>query len=221
MTLSYKRLFFSIGGIYMNKNKVWILVGILVGIMMLIIFFLKFHYNFEKIGNTMTSKSEEEIIDSILNMHSYQATLSIEVETNKNKNQYVVRQSFSKDKEAEQEIIEPSNVAGIVTKYKDGELKLTNPRLSLEKVYENYSYVVDNCLWLDAFIADYQKYNTHTSNVQDDQIILEVKDEDSNKYNVYKKLYIDKKTGKPTKMIVQDINQKTVVYILYTEIEIS
>ena len=30
-----------------------------------------------------------------------------------------------------------------------------------------------------------------------------------------------KKTGKPIKMIVQDINQKTLVYILYTEITIS
>ena len=56
--------------------------------------------------------------------------------------------------------------------------------------------------------------------LNENELILEVKNE-NNPYNVTKKLYIDRKSGKPTKMIVKDINQKTLVYILYTEIEIS
>lgn len=91
----------------------------------------------------------------------------------------------------------------------------------MSTTFENYNYIVENKLWLNSFIEDYKKYNNAKMISQNDEIILEVKCEDTNKYNVYKKLYIDKKTGKPTKMIVQDINQKTLVYILYTEIEIS
>jgi len=50
---------------------------------------------------------------------------------------------------------------------------------------------------------------------------LEETKKEDNPYQTYQALYIDKKTGKPTKMIVKDINQKTLVYILYTEITIS
>ncbi len=205
----------------MNKGKVWIGIGIVMIIVAILIFFLNSHYNFFKTGNTITSQSEEEMVENILNMQSYEATLSIEVETNKNNTQYVVKQSLSKDKIAKQEVIEPSNIAGTKTTYQDGKLELTNPRLELTSIYENYSYVVENQLWLDAFVEAYKKQESPHVTTQNNQIILEVEDKEKNPYDAYKKLYIDKKTGKPTKMLVQDINQKTRVYILYTEIEIS
>ena len=44
---------------------------------------------------------------------------------------------------------------------------------------------------------------------------------ESNKYVMYKTLYIDKETLKPTKMEIQDINRNTLVYIEYNEIEIN
>lgn len=205
----------------MNKNKVWIIIGVIMVIIAILIFFLNSHYNFFKSGNTITNQSEEEIVENILNMQSYQATLSIEVETNKNKTQYVVRQSLSKGNIAKQEVIQPSNIAGITTTYQDGKLELSSPKLALTTIYENYPYVVENKLWLDAFVEDYKKQAIPNITTQNNQIILSVKQEDNNLYTIYKKLYIDKKTGKPTKMLVQDVNQKTCVYILYTEIEIS
>lgn len=52
-------------------------------------------------------------------------------------------------------------------------------------------------------------------------IILETKVEDSNRYNTYKKLYIDSKTLKPIKMEIEEINKKMLVYILYNEIKIN
>lgn len=50
---------------------------------------------------------------------------------------------------------------------------------------------------------------------------METKVEKDSKYISYKKLYIDKKTYKPTKMLIQDVNKKTIVYISYKEIEID
>ncbi len=53
-------------------------------------------------------------------------------------------------------------------------------------------------------------------------VILETKVQDSSKNsNVYKKLYIDSKTGKPIKMEIEEINKKMLVYILYNEIKIN
>lgn len=37
---------------------------------------------------------------------------------------------------------------------------------------------------------------------------METKVENSTKYIAYKKLYIDNKTYKPTRMLIQDVNKK-------------
>ena len=50
---------------------------------------------------------------------------------------------------------------------------------------------------------------------------MEAKIKNGNKYISYKKLYINKSTRKPEKLEIKDITQKTVIYILYNEIEIN
>ena len=199
-------------------NKRFIIV---ISILLAIVLISFFTYKFMENGNTTFNKSEEKIIENILNMNSYKATMAIEIETNKNKTKYVVKQSLTEENKSIQEIIEPSNIAGVITEYDGKNLKISNNKLDLSTTFENYQYVVDNNLWLNSFLKDYKESKNSKYSNQNNEIILEVKNEDRNKYNIYKKLYIDVETGKPIKMIVQDINQKTLVYILYTEIEIS
>ncbi len=167
----------------------------------------------------MINQSEEKILDTILTMKSYQAKLDISVETNKNKTKYIVSQKM-KNGISTQEVIEPENIAGVITEYDGKNLKIRNNKLNLETTFENYQYMVENRLWLDSFVQEYKtKENTKTTS-NENEMILEVSSQDD-LYNVHKKLYLDKKTGKPTKMEITDINQKTLVYILYTEITIS
>lgn len=144
----------------------------------------------------MINKSEEEIIECILNIKSYKAKLEIEVETNKNKNKYVVTQSLDKNNVSIQEVLEPSNIADVRTEYDGKNLKIINNQLNLSTTFENYTYVVENKLWLNSFIEDYKKYKSSKVTSKENEIILEVKDEEGNKYSIYKKLYIDKKTRK-------------------------
>lgn len=203
----------------MKNKKVFILsLGII--LLIFIIFFCIYYYKTNKIGNTMINKSEEEIINYILNIKSYNAKMDITVETNKNKTKYVVTQSLE-NFISKQEVIEPTNIAGVITEYDGTNLKIRNNRLNLENTFQNYQYIVNNKLWLNAFIEDYKNdKNTKSITNKDNEIIVEVKN-NKNEYNFYKKLYIDKKTAKPIKLIIQDVNQKTLVYILYTEITIS
>ena len=203
----------------MKNKKVAILIIIAIIIIFVSIFLILYYKN-GKAGNTIINKSEEEIVEYILNMKSYSAKLNITVETNKNKTEYVVVQSLENGK-AKQEVIEPSNIAGVITEYDGNNLKIRNSKLDLETTFQNYQYIVKNRLWLDSFIEDYKSQdNSSTLSSTSNEIILEVKTKES-PYNTYKKLCIDKKTAKPTKMIVQDINKKTLVYILYTEMKIS
>ena len=200
-----------------NKKKFFILLFVFIIILLTI--FLILYYKNNKNGNTTINKSEEEIINSILEMKSYSANLDITIETNKNKTQYKVSQTLKEGK-ATQEVLEPENIAGVITEYDGTNLKIKNNKLDLETTFQNYQYIVENRLWLDSFIEDFKTLGNKKTSSNQNEIILEVKREDT-PYNIYKKLYIDKKTGKPIKLIVQDINQKTLVYILYTEITIS
>lgn len=200
------------------KNKKTILI-VLISIIILTTIFLILYYKNNKLGNTIINKSEEEIIKNILEMKSYKAKLDITIQTNKNETKYKVSQTLEEGR-AKQEVLEPENIAGVITEYDGTNLKIKNSKMNLETTFENYQYIVENRLWLDSFIEEYKTtQNTRTSSTEN-EIILEVKKEDA-PYNIYKKLYIDKKTGNVSKMIVQDINQKTLVYILYTEIKIS
>lgn len=201
----------------MNNKKIVFILFIII-LIALIIFFI-WNYKSRKTGNTIINKSEEEIVDSILNIKSYKAKLNITIETNKNKIGYVVSQTLENGK-AKQEVLEPSNIAGVITEYDGTNLKIRNNKLDLETTFQNYQYMVENRLWLDSFIKEYKENEKTQISSKENEIILESKKED-NPYNVTKRLYIDKKTSKPTKMEVSDINQKTLVYILYTEITIS
>ena len=199
------------------KKLIVIFSIILIGILASIFFIL--YYKNGKVGNTIINKSEEQIVDSILNIKSYSAKLDVSIETNKNTTKYVVSQKVENEKST-QEVLEPENIAGVITEYDGTNLKIKNNKLNLETTFQNYQYIVENRLWLNSFIQEFKESSNKKVNSKENEIILEVSNTE-NPYNTYKKLYIDKKTGKPTKLQIEDINKKMLVYILYTEITIS
>lgn len=201
------------------KSKKLIIILIITFVIISISIFLILNYKKLKGGNTIVNQSEENIINSILNIKAYSAKLDVTIETNKNKNKYVISQKIENG-EATQEVLEPENIAGVITKYDGKDLKVINNKLNLETTFQNCQYIVENRLWLDSFIKEYKESENKKVNSNKKEIILEVKNS-GNVYNTLKKLYIDKQTGKPIKMEVEDINKKMLVYILYTEMTIS
>ena len=148
------------------KNKKIIFVFLFIFIIILLTIFFIFYYKNGKNGNTIINQSEEKILDTILTMTSYQAKLDISIETNKNKTKYVVSQSM-KNGISTQEIIEPENIAGVVTEYDGKNLKIRNNKLELETTFENYQYMVENRLWLDSFVQEYKtKENTKITKIK-------------------------------------------------------
>lgn len=212
----------------MNIKKIKMLIIILFIILLLIIGIFCC-YIFGKTGNNSINESDEGILQYILNIKEYKTKAEVIITSNKNTNKYIIKQEI-KDNKYIQEIIEPANIAGVITEYDGNNLKILNTNLNLQVFYQKYDCLVDNALWLDDFILNYKNnykkdLNIKNSNLKnvfnENEIILELKDEKANDYNRNKMLYIDKKTKKPTKMIVHDINQNITIYILYSEMEIS
>ena len=186
------------------------------------IFFIKTNYKLFKIGNNMSNKTTEEIAQYILDINSYELTSNITVESNKNTNIYKVKEKYIKDNNTcKQEILEPENVKGISSVYDGSTLKIDNTNLNLSKIYENYPYIGDSNITLMSFINDYNESNETNISENENEIIIETKLKNGNKYIAYKKLYINKETAVPSKLEIEDITQKTSIYILYNEIKIN
>lgn len=208
-----------------NKKSLIIITLILMFVILTIYFFINknnkiFNKN-SNMGNNITSKSIQEIEQYILNISSYEAKLDVTVQSNKNTNKYILKQKYSDSGMEEQIVLEPSNIDGLTITYENDKLTINNTKLNLQTVYDNYEYITDNNLWLNSFIKDYREENSKSISEDSENIIMTVNIEESNNYGNVKMLYINKNTGNPEKLLIQDKNQKNVVYILYNEIRIN
>lgn len=205
----------------MNKlknKKVFILIAILLLIIIVVSIFLVNRSKTQKIGK---NSSSQEIVDYILNISSYDATINVEIKSNKNSNKYILKQQYIKDEISTQEVIEPSNIQGIKIVKSENSLKLENTNLNLSTVLENYNYIGDNVLDLNCFIEDYKNNGESNFEEKNNEIIMKTTTNNDNKYTKNKTLYIDRNTGNPIKMEISDINKNIVIYILYNEVKID
>ena len=204
----------------MNKKLIFILCAIILVVTIIFFIFYKNNYKTLNLGNNINT-SAESVKEYILNLSSYEATIQVEVVSNKNSNKYILKQKFNNSNTFKQEVIEPQNIEGTIIEFSENNLKLENTKLQLSKIYENYNYLCNNRLCLNTFIEEYKNNNEASFKEENNQIILEYKIKNDSRYYTYQKLYIDKKTCKPVKMEIKDVNQNVLVNILYNEIKID
>ena len=208
-----------------NKKKIFISILVLAIVSILIFILLKTNYKNKNFGNNMSNKNLEEIEKYILDISSYTAKMDVTVESNKNTNKYVMEQKYEKGKKSKQKILEPANIEGLEIIYEENKLTINNAKDNLKTMYENYPNLMENCLWLNAFIEDYkiEKNEGKASIVEKNgKVIMATKTRNENNRYIYsKELHIDKEAGKIEKLVVQDINKKNLIYILYNEITVN
>lgn len=211
----------KIADILKRNRRGLFFIGMII-VVLLIIFFINFtkkDYKIANTGNNNSNKTLEEVEDYILNIHSFKATLEITIKSNKNTNKYIVSQTHNENEDI-QEIIEPENIKGVRLTYKDNSLKIENTSLKLEKIYDNYPYIESNNLWLNSFISEYKNLRDKDIKKQEENIIMQIKVKGDSKIK-NKKLFLDEKTLKPTKLSIQDNDQNEIIYILYNKIELN
>ena len=197
------------------KKKTFILAFI---ILLIIIIFAQIAYKLSNSGNNINKSDANDI----LNIKSYEATIEVEVYSNKNTNKYIIKQKYLEPNMFKQEILEPENLKGLTTILEGEKLIIEDKRLSLKKTYDKYKNINGNSLSLIQFLEEYRSATEIEETEQAKEKTIKIKlDKSTNKYEKYKKIYIDKTTNLPTKMEILDINQNRTVYILYKEIKVN
>ena len=199
-----------------NKRKIIIIIAIIIAIGSII--FYKNRVKDLKMGN---NKNSQEIVDYILNLSSYEVQVTVNVTSNKNTNKYILKQTYQSPNQSTQEVIEPSNIAGVKLENDGTNLKVENSQLNLNTILENYNYLGDNCLDLYSFIEDYKKDDKAIFEEKNTEIIMRASSKIENIYIQEKILHIDKQTHNPTQMEIKDNKQKTTINILYNEVKVS
>ena len=105
--------------------------------------------NIFKTGNNNTSQT---IVNDILNIKSYELKAEIEIKSNKNENNYIIKQKYISPEYNSQEVIEPENVKGVIIEREGNNLKIQNTKLNLTTMFNNYEYLSENVLDLSSFI---------------------------------------------------------------------
>ena len=192
-----------------NKKIMFLIIlVILVAVGLFIFFNNKGTKNF-KIGNNTSS---QEIVDYILNINSYEAVIEVDVKSNKNENKYRIKQIYNGNDNNSQEVLEPSNIAGVKLIKEGNNLKLENSNLNLTNILQNYEYISDNVLDLISFIDNYKNDSNAKWEEKDDKILMKTSN---------KTLYINRENGLPEKMEILDNGKKTAIYILYNEVNVN
>ena len=204
----------------MNKKKVFFII-LTTLIFLVSIFFLFFYNKTAKISKIGNNTNNQEIINYILNISSYEAVVDVEIESNKNTNKYKLKQQYINPDISTQEVIEPSNIKGIKIIKNKNNLKIENTNLKLTTIIENYEDISENSLDLSSFIEEYKTGNKSNYKEENGQIIMEIETIDKNNNVQHKILTVDKKTKKPVNMKISYNNQKNTVYILYNEVKIN
>ena len=198
------------------KSKKLLLIFVLICIT---IFFI-FYYNFFILGNNI-NRSQDEIVDNIINKtNEYEANIDVKVISNKNENYYKMYQIVN-DEKSIQIVDEPENIKGLENENISNKLIIRNTKLNMEKIYDQYEFLLNNSLFLNVFIEDYKK-NTSKIYEENDELIFEVKlDSSKSTYIKYKELHVDKISGVPRQLIIKDNTKKTCISIIYNDIKIK
>ena len=200
----------------MNFKKI-IFILLIIFSVIIFIFISKNMTKKTKNGNNMSS---QEVVENVLNINSYKAKVTVEVQSNKNKNKYILKQEYNTENGYIQEVLEPANIAGIKITRKDNNLLIENSKLDLKTIFENYEGLENKCLDLYNFINKYKSEQNSIFEENEQEIKLKIKS-NNNKYQENEILYINREKIIPTKLLVQDNNNNITIIIEYNEIELN
>lgn len=198
----------------MNKKMMFIFAIIC------IIVFIIFYYIFYISGNNIIRNQKEFVEDIFEEFEKYEANIDVTITSNKNENKYNMNQ-YVDGENSKLVINSPENVKGLEIEIKDNNLKITNKKTDMEKIYDDYKAIIKNSLFIDSFIEEFDKFPVEFQETEDEIVIKMNLEKNKNTYIKFKELYLNKETGMPTKLVIKDNNQKINTSIIYNDMKIK
>lgn len=185
-----------------------------------IIIFSIFYYIFSESGNNNTRKQNELIENALRKLEYYDANIDVTIKSNKTENKYnmnqIVKPNYSKL------IINlPEEISDLEFEIDNNILKISRNSIGLSKCYDEYKVINNNSLFLKSFIEDYMECKNLVVETNDEIIITLDISNNKNTYVKSKKLYLDKTTYLPKKLIVANEEQNIYTSIIYNDIKIK
>ena len=161
----------SIRGGTMNKGKflvLWVITVILIVFLLLAI-----SNKSKKLGNN----TNEDVEKTILNINSYTANITVKEISNKNDNEYCLKQEVKENYE-KQIGISPDEISGMEITFENNVLEFKNSKISVNKAYKDYKMIYNNNLFLTDFVKGYKSSKTHKYYEKDGSCYFEYETDD-------------------------------------------
>lgn len=198
-------------------GKLWkihlqkIAVGCMIGIMILL----------SACGGERRPKvtDEESALAMLQSMEGYDAQVNVVFFSNRGENAYQVHQRVKSSGEYRLEIMEPQNLAGILT-ISDGKRTVQSDP-TIEGWVEARPTPVRDALLLYSFIEAYQQNGGETLNGDEDTLLLCAQYPGEHRKIVSAQLRLAKGTGLPLSLVINDQNGDPSLHITYLQFQMN
>ncbi len=196
------------------KKKIFI-----VAIIFILVISIFYCYKFFIPGNNKTIKDVNELDEYILGMKNYTLEAKITVNSNKNTNTYLLKETNENGKSI-QEIISEGTNSGVVLEYEDEKLTIKNTELGLPRIFADYKELFNNPIDFMTFVQDYKSDDKKDVKIKDDYYIVSVKTLNSSKYTTHKVLYFSRSKNQIERIEIKDINNNQTIIIEYSSFKL-
>lgn len=171
------------------------------------------------------TKEEEfnNIQKSLNNINTYECEAKITIVGNKSSKDYKVYHKFKKPNKYIVEIIEPKDNKGNKTMYNGKQVYLYNNSIDQYEILKSYNISEEKMLFIGYFLRNLnmvEEVDIDEEKIEDkDYITIKIDIPGNNKYRVYEKLWVDKKTHMPYKLTIFNESDKETVNVIYKDIK--
>ncbi|KGG80523.1 hypothetical protein Y919_05660 [Caloranaerobacter azorensis H53214] len=154
-------------------------------------------------------------------MESYSCFAKIIINGGKELKEYKVKQIFKRPNKYIIQIIEPEESKGITTVYNGEQAWIYHPQIDQSILIRDYKDSPDENMFVGYFLRNLittEMVKLESERIEDnDYLIITTMIPGNNKYRMYQKLWVDKKTYLPYKLYILDKDEKIAVEIYYSK----
>lgn len=177
--------------------------------------------------NGCREKTKEEEFNDIQktfnSISNYTSTAKIKITGNKSPESFKVQHIFEKPDKYISEILEPKDNSGNKTIYNANRAYLYNKKVDQYTTLKEVKFPDDKILFVGYFLRNLSNVEeleiTREIEGKVEYIVISIDIPGNNMYRAYEKLWIDKSTHLPHKLVIYDDKNKEVVNVEYSDVK--